>query len=193
MAAEKPKAAKAQDSKTARCDAACPNRGNPLAQSCVPDGWGFTYTTPPLTTDTELTGHPIVHLWISTTAPDLNFFAYLEDVAPDGKVSVITDGRLKASMRALATPPYSNFGLPYQRMFEEDRQLLKPGEPVELVFDMLPLSQVFAKGHRLRLTLTNADPREKDRQVIAPAPMVSLLRDRAHASYVTLPVIATRQ
>jgi putative CocE/NonD family hydrolase len=192
LSAQKPKAGKAQDSKPVRYDAECPNRGNPLAQSCVPDGWGFTYTTAPLAADTELTGHPVVHLWISTTAADLNFFAYLEDVAPDGKVSVVTDGRLKASLRALATPPYSNFGLPYHRMFEEDRQLLLPGEAVELVFDMLPLSRVFAKGHKLRVTVTNADPREKDRQTIAPAPMVGLLRDRVHASYVTLPMIATR-
>jgi len=105
---------------------------------------------------------------------------------------VITDGRLKASMRALGTPPYSYFNLPYHRMFEEDRQLLKPGEVVELVFDMLPLSQIFAKGHQLRVTVTNADPREKDRQTMTPAPMVNILRDRVHASYVTVPVIAGR-
>jgi len=67
---------------------------------------------------------------------------------------------------------------------------IKPGEPAELVFDMLPLSQVFPRGHRLRLTVTNADPREKDRETITPAPSVSLLRDQAHASFVTLPVIS---
>jgi uncharacterized protein len=192
LTAEKPKAASARDSRSVRYDAECPNRGNPLAQACVLDDRGFTYTTAPLTTDTELTGHPVAHVWLSTNAPDLNVFAYLEDIEPNGKASVITDGRLKASMRALATPPYSNFNLPYHRMFEEDRQLLKPGEPVELVFDMLPLSQVFAKGHRLRITVTNADPREKDRQVIAPAPNINILRDRTHASYVTLPVISAR-
>jgi predicted acyl esterase len=120
----------------------------------------------------------------------LNIFAYLEDVAPDGKISVITDGRLKASMRALATPPYSYFGLPYHRMFEEDRELLKSGEAAELVFDMLPLSRVFSKGHRLRVTVTNADPREKDRQTLSPAPVVNILRDRTHASFVTLPVVS---
>ena len=31
-------------------------------------------------------------------------FAYLEDVAPDGTVRVVTEGRLKASVRATATP-----------------------------------------------------------------------------------------
>jgi putative CocE/NonD family hydrolase len=190
LSTAKPKAGKALDTHTVRYDADCPNRGNPLAQTCVLDDRGFTYTTAPLAQNTELTGHPIVHLWMSTNAPDLNFFAYLEDVAPDGKVSVITDGRLKASMRALATPPYSYFDLPYHRMFEEDRQFLKPGELAELVFDMLPLSRVFAQGHRLRITVTNADPREKDRDPISPAPTVNILRDRSHSSYVTLPVMA---
>ncbi len=192
LARAEPTARSSRDARTVRYDAECPNRRNPLEQSCVLDDRGFTYTTDALKSDLELTGHPIVHLWISTTVPDLNFFAYLEDVTPDGTVSVITDGRLRASLRALGTAPYSYFDLPYHRMFEEDRQLLKPGEEAELVFDMLPLSRVFSKGHRLRLTVTNADPREKDGEVLSPAPTVHLLRERTHASYVTLPVMPSR-
>jgi uncharacterized protein len=182
----------AKDTHTVRYDAECPQRTNPLAQSCVLDRIGFTYTTDALKDSLELTGHPVVHLWVSDSAPDMNFFAYLEDVAPDGGVTISTDGRLRASLRALSTPPYSNYGLPYHRMFEEDRKLLKPGEPVELIFDMLPISEVFVKGHRLRLTVTNADPREKDREMPAPAPSVTIHRDRVHASFVTLPVIAAK-
>ena len=106
LARAAPTARIGRDARTVRYDAECPNHRNPLEQSCVLDDRGFTYTTDALTSDLELTGHPIVHLWISTTVPDLNFFAYLEDVTPDGTVSVITDGRLRASLRALGTAPY---------------------------------------------------------------------------------------
>jgi len=188
----KPADASAKDSAPARYNAACPQRTNPLSQSCVLDDIGFTYSSPPLAHDMELTGSPVVHLWISASAPDMNFFAYLEDVAPDGKVTIATDGRLRASLRALSTPPYSNFNLPYHRMFEQDWQPLKPGEPAELVFEMLPLSRIFAQGHKLRINITNADPREKDRDEISPAPQVSIYRDRTHTSFVTLPVIAAK-
>jgi uncharacterized protein len=189
---QRPTADSAKDTAPVRYNAVCPQRTNPLSQSCVLDDIGFIYTTAPLAQDVELTGHPVVHLWISSSAPDMNFFAYLEDVAPDGKVGIATDGRLRASLRALSTPPYSNFNLPYHRMFEEDRRPLQPGEPAELVFEMLPVSQIFARGHRLQVNVTNTDPREKDRDEISPAPQVSIYRDRTHASYVTLPVIVRK-
>jgi uncharacterized protein len=57
---------------------------------------------------------------------------------------------------------------------------------------MLPVSQIFAQGHKFRINITNADPREKDRDEISPAPQVSIYRDRTHGSYVTLPVIAAK-
>ena len=112
------------------------------------DGKGIAYTTPALTSEVDLTGHPIVHLWAASTAADGNFFAYLEDVAPTGEVTVVTDGRLKASLRALDTPPYRFLGLPYHRSFAQDAQPLPAGRPAELVFDMLPLSRVFAARAR---------------------------------------------
>jgi uncharacterized protein len=153
------------------------------------DEKGIVYTAGPLSTDVELSGHPVVHLRVTSTASDGHFFAYLEDVGPDGAASVITDGRLKASLRAVNTPPYNFVGLPYHRAFAEDAEPLSASEPAELVFDMLPLSQVFSAGHRIRLTITGADPREKDRPEVSPAPVVSIYRDRVHPSYVTLPVI----
>jgi len=63
------------------------------------------------------------------------------------------------------------------------------GKPEELVFDLLPLSYIFEKGHRIRLTITGADPREKDRVQSSPAPRITIYRDATHSSYITLPVI----
>jgi putative CocE/NonD family hydrolase len=153
------------------------------------DEKGITYTTPALTREMELTGHPIVHLWVSSTANDGHFFAYLEDIDPSGKATVVTDGRLRASLRALGTAPYKLLGLPYHRGFAEDAEPLRPGQPEELVFDMLPLSRIFPAGDRIRITITGADPREKDRPESTPSPVVSIYRDRTHQSYIVLPLI----
>jgi putative CocE/NonD family hydrolase len=159
---------------------------------------GMTYTTPALTSDTNLTGNPVIHLWISSTATDGDFLAFLYDVAPDGSATRMPgteDGQLRASFRKLNTPPYDNLGLPYHRCFAEDEKPLTPGEPAELVFDMAPLSYVFRAGHRIRLVIVCVEvPRHRDAlpptPVLTPAPVVSFHRDPAHRSYITLPVHA---
>jgi hypothetical protein len=64
-----------------------------------------------------------------------------------------------------------------------------PGKPVELVFDMMPVSYVFQAGHRYRVTLTGADPREKLRKEASPPPTWTILFDAAHPSKITLPMV----
>ena len=50
------------------------------------DAKALTYTTAPLEADTEITGHPVAHLWLTTDAPDLDIFVYLEEVEPQRQV-----------------------------------------------------------------------------------------------------------
>ncbi len=153
------------------------------------DRKGLTYTTQALARDTELTGHPIVHLWVSSTAADGDFFAYLEEVDSDGVSHYITEGTLRASHRALSEAPFKNYlGLPYHRSYEEDIVDLPVNEPVELVFDLHPTSNVFDAGNRIRVTITNADSDNFRTPELLPPPTVSIYRDGQHASYVSLPV-----
>ena len=59
----------------------------------------LTYTSPPLESDLEVTGHPIARLHVSANATDGALFVYLEDVHPDGKVRtgpVEADGAVDA-------------------------------------------------------------------------------------------------
>ena len=67
----------------------------------------------------------------------------------------------------------------------------EPGQPAEVVIDCLPMSHVFASGHRIRLTITGADPREKDRTQTSPPPVITIHRDAIHSSYINLPIIHT--
>lgn len=55
------------------------------------DSKGLTYTTRPLPGDTEVTGHPTVHLRVSSTAPDGDFFVYLQEVDSRGASHYVTD------------------------------------------------------------------------------------------------------
>lgn len=156
------------------------------------DEKALTYTTPPLEADVEVTGHPVVHLWLATGAPDLDVFVYLEEVDGKGKSTYITEGNLRASHRALSEVSFNNLGLPYQRSYESDLTPIPAGEPVELVFDLLPTSKLFHKGNRIRITITGADADNFDTPILDPAPEIRLLRNTTYASSIDLPIIPGR-
>ena len=153
------------------------------------DANGLTYTSAPLKTAVEVTGHPIVHLWATSTADDGDFFAHLEEVDESGYSHYLTEGVLRASHRQLDPPPFGYMNLPYHRSYAEDRAPLPSGQPVELVFDLHPTSNIFDAGHRIRLTITCADQTSFDTPVLSPAPKVSLYRNGQFASYIQLPLI----
>jgi len=152
------------------------------------DEKGLTYTTPPLPAEVEVTGHPVVHLWVTSSARDGDFFVYLEDIREDGYSQYVTEGNLRASHRAMSTAPYENLGLPYHRSYAEDIVDL-PDQPVELVFDLMPTSYVFDAGHRIRVTITGADKDTALTPQLDPPPTVQIYRDADHASYIELPII----
>jgi hypothetical protein len=152
------------------------------------DKKGLTYTSSPLPAEVEVTGHPVVHLWVTSTAKDGDFFAYLEDVTGTGVSKYITEGQLRASHRAESTAPYGNLGLPYHRSDAEDIADL-PDQPVELAFDLLPTSYVFDVDHRIRVTITCADKDNALTPELDPPPTVHLYREADHASFIVLPII----
>eukprot|EP00898_Chlorokybus_atmophyticus_P004091 jgi/Chlat1/4683/Chrsp3S05620 len=120
------------------------------------------YTSPPLFEDVELTGFPVVELYITSSDDDAEVFAYLEDVDESGKVSYITEGVFRAIHRKERQPEgvyYFNTmpGVPYHSFFKTDAQRLEPGVPALLRFDMLPTAFRFAKGHCIRVAFSGAD------------------------------------
>jgi hypothetical protein len=150
----------------------------------------LVYTSYPLAEQMEVTGHPLVKLYVTSTARDGNFLAYLEDVDEQGGVTYVTEGMLRAMHRKLSdrTPPYRDL-VPYRTFSRADAALLEPGEVAELVFDLLPTSYLFRAGHSIRLALAGAD---KDHFFIPPGepPVLCFYRDSARASRIDLPVMA---
>jgi uncharacterized protein len=173
----------------ARYDVKCDAGFGPMAQPCHIAGAGLSFAGAALKADSEVTGNVGLDLWVSANAPDANVFAYLEDIAPDGSAQVVTEGRIKASLRKEGAAPWvMPTGVPWHRAYAEDAQPLSGSTPVELRFAMMPTSWLFKSGHHIQITVTGSDYRERARDLTTP-PRITLYADKAHASSVTLPVI----
>lgn len=153
------------------------------------DAKGLTYTTSSLSEDVLIVGHPVVTLYVSSSASDGDFFVYLEEVDTLNVSHYVTEGVLRASHRAVHTPPYDNLGLPYHRSFEGDVEPLQPDMPVELVLDLHPTATVFDARSRIRVTITGADMDNAEVKQIEPVPTVSLFRSSQRPSRIALPVV----
>ena len=149
---------------------------------------GLTYTTMPLENELEITGHPVVNLWFSANASDLDVFVYLKEVDQNGKSTYITEGNLRASHRKLGIAPYNNLGLPYQSHYQKDLLPLPIETPFEMIFTLLPTSYRFHKGNRIRVTIAFADKDNFETPMMEDVPRIKLLRDACHPSQINIPV-----
>jgi hypothetical protein len=150
----------------------------------------LTYTSAPLGEEIEVTGHPVITLEVTSTATDGNFFVYLENVAPDGRVTYVTEGLLRALHRKLSgdPPPYRT-AYPYRSFLRKDGMPLQPGQPATLTFQLLPTSILFRRGHRIRIAIAGAD---KDTFLRIPAEgdvTIKVAWGGATPSFLELPVV----
>jgi putative CocE/NonD family hydrolase len=129
-----------------------------------PVGGVLTFATPPLETDTEITGPILLELYASSDQPDTDFIIKLSDQSPQaneerakGKqpaFSTITKGWRKASHRD-KNPGRSSEYRPYYK--HEKPEALVPGEVYKYEIEIHPTSHVFKAGHRIRLEIANGD------------------------------------
>lgn len=170
------------------------SRWNSLFGMLPPVGYGdrqhlgrrlLVYRSEPLPRAIEVTGHPIVRLFLSLDGHDAGVFAYLEDEHPDGRVSYVTEGVLRALHRR-ASSAYE--GAPPVRSFTRaDVAPLQPGTVEELAFDLFPISWHFAAGHRVRLAIAGGDADHFKR--IDGAATLAVRHGSTHLSCLELPVI----
>jgi len=180
-------------------------------QGTEQDATRRTYTTAPLTEALEVTGHPVVELWLDSTAADGDVFVYLEDVDADGTAVIVTDGMLRANFATLtdndtigADPNAIDVRpeLPWQGFRKADYTagIFDGEEPVRLTLDLLPTAWTFRPGHSIRVALAGADwPTFQLHPKLSPSndpadpanlrPTLTIHRDPARASQVRLPVI----
>jgi putative CocE/NonD family hydrolase len=78
-------------------------------------------------------------LYVTSTAPDTDFIVRVSDVYPDGRSILIIDYVRRARYRE-----------------GYDREvMMEPGKVYKVAFDVGSLSQVFNKGHRIRMTIAS--------------------------------------
>lgn len=119
----------------------------------------LVFDSPPLEADMELAGTPTVALHASSASADPAFFAYLEDVAPGGRVTYLTEGMLRAIHRKPADPatlPYDQGPAPHS-FRRADALPVVQGEMMEVRFALFPVAALLERGHRLRLAITGGD------------------------------------
>ena len=123
-------------------------------------------------------------LYAKSSAVDTDFTAKLVDVAPNGFAQNLTEGILRARYR-------------------ESRSVAKalvPGTIYHLTIDMWSTSNVFLKGHRIRVEVSSSNFPRFDRNLntgkndAGSATFVkstnTVLHDAAHPSALVLPVVA---
>ncbi len=143
----------------------------------------LVYTSAPLTDDMEVTGPVSVTFWAASTAKDTDFTAKLTDVFPSGLSMNIADNIIRARYRE---------GLTKQK-------LIQPGEVYEYTIDLYSISNVFKKGHRIRLDISSSNFPRFDRNPntgtvisketeLRPA-MQTVFHGAKHPSHIRLPVI----
>lgn len=115
---------------------------------------GVTFRTPVLDQPLRLTGPIGLHLVAKSSADDTDWYAKLADVAPDGTETIITEGALRASHRAL-DPKRSRPERPYHP--HVDTKPIVPDRYYDYAIEIWPTAWEVAAGHRLQLRLTSSD------------------------------------
>jgi putative CocE/NonD family hydrolase len=147
------------------------------------------FQTEPLEKDLEVTGEIEVHLFASSSVQDTDFTAKLIDVYPSsadwpaGFDLNIGDGIVRARYRG---------GL-------KEEKLMTPGEVYEFTIKLYPTSNVFKRGHRIRVDISSSNfPRfdvnpntgeplnQQRRSQIANQ---TIYHDGQHLSRIVLPVV----
>jgi hypothetical protein len=114
--------------------------GEPTPDMRPDDAGALVFDSPVLQDTVEIVGFPRLRLRAAVDAPLAHFVARIEDVNPDGTVSLVAGGALNGS----------------QRDDPEKPEALPVGEPVTLELDLHFTTWTFATGHRIRLAVTNA-------------------------------------
>jgi hypothetical protein len=134
------------------------------------DAFSLVYDTPPLTEDLEILGLPKALLEVSSDAPLAHWFARVNDVAPDGTVTLVANAGQNGAHRESARDPKS----------------IEPGRRFPLEIELHFTSWVFPKGHRIRLSVSNA---QWPMIWPTPYPMTTTLFLGREGSRLILPVV----
>ena len=147
----------------------------------------LTFDTAPLAADTEITGPIDSDLFLACDCQDFDVWMRLYDVAPDG-----TAWNLMSSGNEVERASY--------RDAAAKRRLVKPGQVIELRISRTATSNLFRRGHRIRVQISGSfspmfsrNLQSGDLEAYSDrtrAATIRLYQDRQRRSRVILPVVS---
>lgn len=102
----------------------------------------LVYNSPILEEEVEVTGYIKASIYASTSCTDTDFFMKLIDVNPDGVAYNISSGGRRAR---------------YLKNGRTNPQALNPGEIIKWDIELKATSNIFKKGHRIRIEISSTD------------------------------------
>ncbi|MGX4675856.1 CocE/NonD family hydrolase [SAR92 clade bacterium H246] len=147
------------------------------------------YTSSPLESSVEITGTPVVSLYMASIQPDGAVIAYLEMVAPDGRVTILTEGcfRLIHRKESYETPPYPIFG-PHHTYNRKDALPMPINQCERVRFELLPLSVRIEPKHSIRIAIAGHDKDTFDSVVPGGEQHYTIYRNAQAMSCLYLPM-----
>jgi len=143
----------------------------------------LVYSTPPMAQDLEVTGPVRLEFFAKSSTVDTDFTAKLVDVGPDGFARNLTEGILRARYRDS----------------QEKASLLEPDKVYAFSLDLWSTSNVFLKGHVLRLEISSSNFPRFDRNLNTAegaeagekyvSATIAIYHDAEHPSALILPVV----
>jgi putative CocE/NonD family hydrolase len=143
----------------------------------------LVYSTPPLEKELEVTGPVTLDLYAKSSAVDTDFTGKLVDVGPDGFARNLTEGILRARYRESTSAA----------------KPIVPGTIYHYQIDLWSTSNVFLKGHKIRVEVSSSNFPRFDRNLntgksaAQSAEFVkatnTVLHDSDHPSALVLPVV----
>jgi putative CocE/NonD family hydrolase len=146
----------------------------------------LTFDSDVLDSDLTVAGNAVARVFVSCDCRDLDLWFRIQDVYPDGRaINMRSPGAevLRASYRDI----------------EAGRQLLEPGEVIELELDYLMFANTFKAGHRIRVQVSASFAPHLSRNLQtgesehfgaeSKVAEITLHHGDEHRSSLTLPVI----
>lgn len=155
------------------------------------------YRSEPFAEPTAVAGPLVATLWATLAAPDAEFFVRVATEAPDGTLSMLNRGYLKATHRAVDQERSFFDGdvmyRPWHPHTSTTTALVTPGEATRFDIEVWPIETIVRPGHRLVMIVSapaTQDLFDTYQPRTAPQP-VTILRDAEHPTNLLVPVVPT--